>query len=270
MYRYNRRYPLSSDWNYGGSRYKNHRYEYSENSDCAFVELHPSHVITPGQLFQRLEAVPGVSRVYWNSTQTRQANVCPQPSERNILVHSSMCGPGSASRALEFEVTRTNHFQDERVPYTVTICFKKPPEGMLPEGWRILRAVTQGQELVPNKVDQYQKSHLNRWRARSESRAPDSVSAKGASADTTVSSKKAKLHSSGEVPQGGVGGAPSQNHQQTTAQQAMADVGPSSTCLTPGLVGGETPMSGWIDNQVMAEPDAQPDYSAPSSSSSSS
>ena len=64
---------------YTGSRRRNHRYEYSENSMSAFVELHPSWYPSkeegPQEFKRLLEAVPGVERVEWQTAKASQGNV---------------------------------------------------------------------------------------------------------------------------------------------------------------------------------------------------
>ena len=79
--------------------------------------------------------------VEWQSTKSSQGNVGSHHMERNIKVYSALCGQG---RFLEFEVTRNNHMVSEKVPYTVSVCFKGPQPDLVPEAWRILCAVTEG------------------------------------------------------------------------------------------------------------------------------
>ena len=59
-------------------------------------------------------------------------------------------------KPIEFEATRN--------PYTVTVCFKQPEMKLVLEAWRILRAVTEGQELFPVHVAKYHDKVLTRWR----------------------------------------------------------------------------------------------------------
>ena len=60
---------LDGDEPYAGSRRLKQRYEYSQKSRSAFVELHPSWYPTkeegPQEFKAWLEAVPGVERVEW-------------------------------------------------------------------------------------------------------------------------------------------------------------------------------------------------------------
>ena len=60
---------------------------------------------------------------------------------------------------VEFELTRSGHFKCQNLndpkQATVTMCFKKPPEGMLLESWRILRAAAGHFTLRPDKVEEW-------------------------------------------------------------------------------------------------------------------
>ena len=85
---------------YGGSRREKQRFEYSEGSRSAFVELIPSCKPTPEDFKKYLEDVPGVSRVEWHTRYLHQ--------EQNLLVYSST-GPGSVNPPIEFELTRNQH-----------------------------------------------------------------------------------------------------------------------------------------------------------------
>mgnify|MGYP003314441906 CR=1 FL=1 len=99
-----------------------------------------------------LEAVPGVERVEWQTTKTSQRNVGNHYVEQNLLVHTSIAGPGSASSPIEFELTRNQHMSDPRVKATLTAMFKDPPDGLIGEAWRILLAATDGKQLLPVHV----------------------------------------------------------------------------------------------------------------------
>ena len=127
------------------------------------------HKPKQGDLFRMLKEVPGVRKVEWHSSKTSQGNVGDHYSENNILVYSELGG----NRSIEFELTRNNHMQNSTVPFTVTTCFKAPPRELIPEAWRILRAVTDGLELFPQKVKEYEEICLARWCG---GRAPGSAS----------------------------------------------------------------------------------------------
>jgi len=99
---------------YGGSRRVKQRFEYDHKSRAAFVELHPSFMPTPEEFKAHLAAVPGVTKVDWQTTKPSQGNVGNHYCQQNLLVYSST-GPGSASPPIEFELTRNQHVKDQRV-----------------------------------------------------------------------------------------------------------------------------------------------------------
>ena len=127
---------------YAGSRRLQQRYEYSDNSRAAFVECIPSWQPTPEKFKSILEHVRGVEKVVWQISKTAQNNSGSHYSERNMFVYSLIEGPGSASRPVEFELTRHQHMRGPRGKSTVTAMFKEPPEGLLGEAWRILLTAT--------------------------------------------------------------------------------------------------------------------------------
>ena len=53
---------------------------------------------------------------------------------------------------------------DLDVPFTVSACFKQPPHDLVPEAWRILRAVCAGRELCPSWAVEYERKCLARWK----------------------------------------------------------------------------------------------------------
>ena len=143
---------------YGGSRKRNQRFEYSESSTAAFVELSPQHTPSEEDLFEQLQQVPGVDKVEWHKSKTSQGSLGSHFSERNILVYSILGGP-----PIEFQITRHNHFKNnEDLPFTVTVSFKAPRRSLIPDAWRILRAATEGQQLFPDHVQEYHERNLNR------------------------------------------------------------------------------------------------------------
>ena len=88
---------------YPGSRKRKHRYECSESSRAGFAELKVDLRMTGEELFQALQQVQGVRHVAWRTWKAEQGN----PSEgrymqRNILICSSLGGPGRANKAMEF------------------------------------------------------------------------------------------------------------------------------------------------------------------------
>ena len=65
---------LDEDGPYTGSRRLKQRFEYSEKSRSAFVELHPSFLPTPAEFKALLEDVEGVYRVAWQTSKTSQGD----------------------------------------------------------------------------------------------------------------------------------------------------------------------------------------------------
>ena len=113
----------SSHMKYGGSRKFNQRCEYSADSKAGFVELCPKHVWTVEMLKSELSNAPGITKVEWQTSKSDQGNASSGHwAETNLLVYSSLCGPGSASSPLEFEVTRNSHMKDKGVPLQCRLC----------------------------------------------------------------------------------------------------------------------------------------------------
>ena len=121
-----------------------------------------------------LEDVPGVDCAEWQTSKTLQRNVGDHYCEHNLLVFSRTLGPGSASRPIEFELTRHQHMKDPNVKPTLTAMFKDPPDGLIAEAWRILLAATKGKQLLPMHVTpkgQYRNSLLTNETKAQEARA---------------------------------------------------------------------------------------------------
>ena len=176
---------------YGGSRRKNQRFQYAPNSNAGFAELHPTYVPTPEEFFQTLQRVPGVREVKWQTSKTSQGNAGNHYMERNVLVYSNLGG----NTPIEFELTRHNHMINKEAPYTVTTCFKSPPRHLIPEAWRILRAVTQGKELFPIHVQEWQDRSLARLGA---GMVPGSASNPSAASGATQHIEEIMVSSSDE------------------------------------------------------------------------
>ena len=156
---------------YPGSRRLRQRFKYKDGSRSAFVELVTSWKPSPEQFKANLAEVPGVVRVEWNTSKESQGNpshnrYCPQ----NILVYSEFKGPDFVSRPIEFVLTTNDHMKKKT---TVTAMFKDPPPGMIGEAWRILLAVTNDKQLLPEVLHNYWQKHVARW----ENDAPVSDSA---------------------------------------------------------------------------------------------
>merc|ERR1712051_610629 len=90
---------------------------------------------------------------------------------------------------------RHNHMQNKSVPFTVTTCFKGPPRELIAKAWRILRAVTDGKELFPRHVQQYQERCLARWCGGT---APGSASDPSAASGTTQHIEESMVPSADE------------------------------------------------------------------------
>ena len=99
----------------------------------------------------------------WQTAKTSQGNVGDHYCIQNLLVHSNIGGPGSASAPIEYELTRNQHMKDPHVCPTLTARFKDPTEGLIEEAWRILLAATDGKQLLPGHVQEYCRSHVARW-----------------------------------------------------------------------------------------------------------
>ncbi|CAK0799542.1 unnamed protein product [Prorocentrum cordatum] len=130
----------------------------SANSTAGFVELSPSHVMTPDSLHIALAADRAVRRAVRNSTKTSQGNVGSHYMEQNLLVYVA-----GFERPVEFELTR--HLHMKPAPgrsYTVTARFKQPPIGMEAVAWQVLLRITKGKELLPQWVQQYARRSLAR------------------------------------------------------------------------------------------------------------
>ena len=123
----------------------------------AFVELAPTCVATPEQLYEWLDACQLVERVEWQSSKASQGNVGNHASQRKIKVFPKRQRAGPATQQfLEFEVTRHAHMPENApCPYTVGVMFKDPPGHLVPHAWEILRHVCRGKELFPDTVNEW-------------------------------------------------------------------------------------------------------------------
>ena len=154
----------SSHINYGGSRREATRFRYkSRTSLCGFVELAPTCVLTADQLYKLLQGCEElVERVEWQSNKVSQGHVGDHMCERNIKVFPRRYFAGSATdKFLEFGITRNAHMsKNTGCPYTVTVMFKEPPKYLVSHAWEILRHICKGNELFPDKVDEWMKDVL--------------------------------------------------------------------------------------------------------------
>ena len=135
---------------YGGSRALANRFRYkNRKSWSAFVELAPTCVVTPDQLYDWLGTCHAlVERVEWQSSKTSQGSVGDHVSEHNIKVFPKQQHAGSATQKfLEFEVARNAHMSENApCPFTASVMFKDPPAHLVPHAWGILRHVCRGKE----------------------------------------------------------------------------------------------------------------------------
>ena len=138
------------------NRKPHHRFEYGDDSKCAFVELSPGNMISAEEFKRLLEAVPGVSEVEWHTAKgAEQKNVGNHYCERNLLVKSA-----HARHPIEFELTRHNHYVGlDKSKHTVTAMFKTPKVGNLAEAWRILYSATVGMHFSRSCQGVPQKAH---------------------------------------------------------------------------------------------------------------
>ena len=134
------------------------RFELSQNSRAAFVELHPDYLPSVQELKVWLEGVEGVTRVGY----TREKHVVGEFDnsfgEYNLLVYSAVAVLG-----IVFVVSRKHHRNCLGLPRTVSVLFKCAPVGYLGEAWRILLAATDGMQLLPAHVENYRTKHIAFW-----------------------------------------------------------------------------------------------------------
>ena len=147
----------SQSLKYPGSRWVKNRYRYEPSAKCAFIELHPDHVLTPEDWKPLLEAVPGVQKVVLHPKGSKQdqGNVGDHYQTWIFYVYSHLY----PKHGMEFELTRHDHMKllPDR-SFTVTAMFKEQPDHVhLLEAWRILRHSLHGKELLPSVVEQYEK-----------------------------------------------------------------------------------------------------------------
>lgn len=180
----------SNSANYAGSRRLKTRYEFYPNSTSGFAELSPDYLMTGEQLYEALENVAGVLRVTWQTAATGPSNAIHY-QEQAILVYTCDSSMNPYARPIEFTVTRNQHMlgsASNSVPYTVTVMFRNPPRVLIAEAWRILRAVVQGKELLPEVVHQYMKKSLERHMPEHVPRLASGAAGAPGSASASLSS----------------------------------------------------------------------------------
>ncbi len=130
-------------------------YRYPDENGAAFIELKDDKM-RGDELFQVLERVPGVHRVYWQTCKSDQGNHSQRKLgtpymgvghflERNVFVKSKLF-----KRAFEFELTRSMH---TRTMGTCSMAFKVAPDGQLLEAWRILRHAVGDRGLPASSIE---------------------------------------------------------------------------------------------------------------------
>ena len=123
------------------TRLEKSKFRYPVEHGAAFVELRDD-TMSGEEVFQILETVPCVGRVYWHISKHAQGNKSLRPVgtpytgvghllEQNVMVKSMLF-----RRPFEFELTRSMHTKKQG---TCSITFKKALAGQLLEAWRILR-----------------------------------------------------------------------------------------------------------------------------------
>jgi len=168
------------DQDYQGSRTKKQRFEYSDGSVAAFIELSPQHSRgLPEDVIERfrqsLIAVPGVDRVelHPKGSKATQGNHGEHYQAHNFAVFSKQ----NSNSFMEFELTRHQHMETE--PFTVTALFKTPKPSLIPEAWRILRAACMGKELLPEWVNEMEAKRLKKWSQSQRQPEPEGEPATG-------------------------------------------------------------------------------------------
>ena len=135
----------------------------SAASTAGFVELSPAHAMKPAELHDALAADLAVSRVVYNSTKTLEGNPGNHYMEQSLLAYVI----GFPGKPLEFELVLHQHVKPSPASsYTVTVCFKPPPEGMEAVAWQVLMRVVQGKELMPVWARRYARAATERARQR--------------------------------------------------------------------------------------------------------
>ena len=142
------------------TRQEKGKFRYPKGGDAAFVELVDENM-DGDTLYKTLEQVPGVEKVYWQTSKHDQGNPGTRAPgvpydgtghflERNVMVVSRLY-----KQPLEFELTRSGHTKERG---TVSMAFKTAPQGQLLEAWRILRHASRGRTLFMDKVEEWHSS----------------------------------------------------------------------------------------------------------------
>ena len=130
-------------------------FRYPYESGAAFIELKDDKM-RGDELFQVLQRVPGVDRVYWQTCKNEQGNHSQrklgtpymgvrQFLEQNVFVKSKLF-----KMPFEFELTRSMH---SKTMGTCSMAFKKAPDGQLLEAWRILRLAVGDRGLAASSIE---------------------------------------------------------------------------------------------------------------------
>ena len=117
------------------------RCRHAGTDDRGFIEL-KDESLDGESLFKILQQVPGVEKVYWQSTKHSQNNPGTRDPgvpydgtghfiEQNVMVKSQLF-----KQPFEFELTRCKHTKTRG---TCSLAFNTAPEGQLLEAWRIMR-----------------------------------------------------------------------------------------------------------------------------------
>jgi hypothetical protein len=142
------------------TRLEKSKFRYPVEHGAAFVELRDD-TMSGEEVFQILETVPCVGRVYWQISKHAQGNKSLRPVgtpytgvghllEQNVMVKSMLF-----RRPFEFELTRSMHTKKQG---TCSITFKKALAGQLLEAWRILRRASMDRVLLSSSQE-FEKWH---------------------------------------------------------------------------------------------------------------
>ena len=137
------------------TRLEKSKFRYPVEHGAAFVELRDD-TMSGEEVFQILETVPCVGRVYWQISKHAQGNKSlrlvgtPYTGVGHLLEQNVMVKSMIFRRPFEFELTRSMHTKKQG---TCSITFKKALAGQLLEAWRILRRASMDRVLLSSSKE---------------------------------------------------------------------------------------------------------------------
>mgnify|MGYP000565188775 CR=1 FL=1 len=118
------------------TRLEKSKFRYPVEHGAAFVELRDD-TMSGEEVFQILETVPCVGRVYWQISKHAQENKNLRPA-------------GTPYTGFEFELIRSMHTKKQGI---CSITFKKALADQLLEAWRILRRASMDRVLLSSSKE---------------------------------------------------------------------------------------------------------------------